>query len=342
MASERKPVRLFKRATLKDIAREAGVSVTTVSNVLNQIKISSYSKETKDQILQIAKELNYEKNVTAKNLATSDSNTIVMLLPPYLLGELQHSPFYFHLLNGIENKATELGYDVLVRFLKVNETIEDLSTWASSRLIKGIIGVGEINPRLIVALYKLGIELVLVDNYTNFDMKKLHYINTMDEVGGMMAAKHLMEQGYKRPCIMTSAIDGEKVDGYRYRGFSRALDQAGMAFDLIVVQTTLYQEGMDMSYELRSMGVDGIFCTSDSLALGVVDGLTQLGISVPEEVGVIGFDDFSRSRETWKPLTTIHQDVVKKGEIAVDTLHNKEQSLNRLKVAVNLIKRATT
>ncbi|WP_105614853.1 LacI family DNA-binding transcriptional regulator [Vallitalea okinawensis] len=332
----------MKRTTLKDIAIRAGVSITTVSNVLNKKNITSYSEDKKQEILRIAEELNYETNLAAKALVTQQSNMIVVLLPPYMLGWIQESPFYFYLISGIENKANTMGLDVIIKFIKFSETVEELLAWAKSRCLHGIVVVGEINKSLILGLNKLDIPIALVDNYTQFKLKNIHYINTMDEYGGMLAARHLMEQGYKRLCILTSNITEEKVDYHRYQGFKKAIRQAGYEESLVIVNTTTYQEGYDISYEVKTMGVDGAFCTSDILAIGLMDGLTNLGVKIPEDFGVIGFDNISRSKENWLPLTTINQDVIKKGELAVDTLNNEQSWGSQVKVSVNLIKRQTT
>ncbi len=335
-------MRLFKKATQKDIAREAGVSVTTVSNVLNNKNVTSYSEETRNEILRLADEMNYEIDMTAKNLVTRESKTIAVLMPSYMLGGLHNYPFYFHVISGVEYKATDMGCDVMIRYVKENETVDELVSWARGRMLKGIIIVGEISKHLIIGLHKLNVTLTLIDNYTDFEFKNVFYINTMDEQGGLVAAKHLIDCGYKKLCILTSSITGEQVDSYRYQGFAAMAHNHGISCDLIVVAHTVYQEGFDISYELKRMGIDGVFATSDNLALGVVDGLTKLGVKVPEDVGVVGFDDFARSRENWLPLTTIHQDALKKGELAVKTLFNTDTPIKRLKVSVGLMKRQTT
>lgn len=332
----------MKRATLKDIAEQVGVSITTVSNVLNNKNVTSYSEKRKREILRIAEELNYEPNLAAKALVTQQPNMIAVLLPPYMLGGLQESPFYFYLFSGIENRADSMGLDVIVKFIKATETVEELVAWAKGRSLHGIVIVGEINKSLILGLNKLDMPIALVDNYSQFKLKNIHYINTMDEYGGLIAGRHLLEQGYKRLCILTSNITEEKVDYYRYQGFRKAVQQAGYEESLVVVNTTTYQEGFDISYEVKTMGVDGAFCTSDSLALGLIDGLKSLGVEIPRDFGVIGFDNISRSRENWLPLTTINQDVIKKGELAVDTLYNQKSWGSQAKVSVNLIKRRTT
>ncbi|QUI21174.1 LacI family DNA-binding transcriptional regulator [Vallitalea pronyensis] len=332
----------MNKVTLKDIANEVGVSITTVSNVLNNKNITSYSEKRKQQILKIAEALNYEPNLAAKALATQQPNMMAVLLPHYTYGSLQECPFYFYLISGIKNGAHARGLDIIIRFIKANETVEALVAWARGRCLHGIVSVGEISKCLILGLNKLNMPIALVDNYTAFKLKNIHYINTMDEYGGLIAARHLLEQGYKHLCILTSSITEETVDYYRYRGFKKGVQQAGYEESLIVVSTTNYQEGFDISYEVKSMGIDGAFCTSDSLALGLIDGLRSLGVQVPTDLGVIGFDNMSRSRENWLPLTTINQNVIKKGELAVDTLYNHESWGSQAKVSVNLIKRATT
>lgn len=332
----------MKKATLKDIAQRVGVSITTVSNVLNHKNETSYSEKRKQEILRIAQDLKYEPNLAAKTLVTQQSNMIAVLLPPYMLGFIQESPFYFYLISGIENKAHAMGLDVIIKFIQYTDTVEELLAWAKSRNLHGIVIVGEINERYIAGFNKLDVAIALVDNYTDFELKNIHYINTMDEYGGLLAGRHLIEQGYQRLCILTTNISEQKVDFHRYQGFKKAIQQSGFEESLVVVNTTTYQEGYDISYEVKNMGVDGAFCTSDSLALGLIDGLTGLDVKIPDTFGVVGFDNISRSKENWMPLTTINQNVIKKGELAVETLFQKKSWGSQAKVSVNLIKRRST
>lgn len=330
--------------TVKDVAREAGVSRTTVSNVFN--KKAKYSKETEEAVLAAAKRLSYKPNLAAQSLITNKSHLIGLLLPSYVdKNTLTNSPFYNIIIDGIYAALQdETYYDVIIFCVSDEQALGEVGDWIDARNVDGIIALGQYNPTFIHELDAKSIPVVLIDNYQP-QVASFSYINSDDEAGGYLATRRLIESGYTSIALCT-ITPHSPVMHRRYAGYQRAMAEAGYEQHTFEGNQTAFEAGIQLGETLCTEGIDAAFCTEDMLAVGVLHSLLRMGIQVGPDFGLVGFDNIQMSRYVFPELTTIDQKIVEKGEIATTTLLKilEGDSLRgtRLILPMQLIERETT
>lgn len=332
------------RVTIKDIARIAEVSRTTVSNVLNGVY--KCTPETKAKILKISKELDYKPNIAAKTLVKNTSNLIGLVLPSYVDKRLlTGSPFYNLIIDGVNATLREkANYDLIINCITTDQNPNEVKDWARMRNLDGLIVVGEFDEKNLEELDKEKLPMVLIDNYF-FQLKNSSFINTEDEKGGYIATKHLVEKGYKKIAICSSSIEESSVNKRRYKGYQKCILENKLEECIFEVGGMYFEDGLKIADDIIKKDIDALFVTGDILALGILKKLIGLKKSVPKEIGIIGFDDLEMSKNFIPSLTTIDQNIFEKGETAVEVLlkmieHKIENE--SILMPVNLIKRETT
>jgi DNA-binding LacI/PurR family transcriptional regulator len=332
--------------TVVDVAREAGVSRTTVSNVFNGRQ--KYSEETRQAVLDAARRLGYRPNLAAKSLITNLSNLIGLILPSYVnQNTLTTSPFYNIVMDGIYSALQhEQYYDLIIYSVPDLARLYQVNDWIASRTIDGILAVGEFGSGFLQEINARSIPVVLIDNY-----QKTHpnfsYINSDDENGGYLAARRLIEGRYSRIALCavsplkTSPLMQKRCDGYR-----RAMQEAGLPENIFEGEGgPPFDTGKQFATRFIEQQVDAVFCLEDMLAVGVLHSLLEQGVRVGQEFGLVGFDNLSIGWQVVPELTTIDQNIFAKGEIATRTLLGllKEKTVNstRLVLPVELIRRKT-
>ena len=261
----------MKRVSIKDVAREAGVSATTVSYVLNRNPDETISAETTQRVLAVRR-LHYVPNLNARSLSSRRSNLIGVLIPQTEPGKefMFSNPFYGELLSAIEYTARKNGYHLLL-----SGTQEDQSyvSVAQNRGVDGIIIVGAYPGRNLEELRGMNVPIVLVDSYVKD--AAFHTIGIEDREGARMATEYLLRKGHREVAFVSGSIREHGVNSKRYQGYC------------------------------------------DALAVGLVKGLLQHGLRIPQDLSVVGFDDVYLSRICYPSLTTVHQDIARKGAEAV-------------------------
>ena len=305
--------------TLKDIAAEAGVSITTVSNVVHN-RSSRVSPEMVAKIWEIIERKHYVPSMTARSLANDDSSIIGMIthITPENLGSTMSDPFLGTFVEGIESRTREEGYYLMIRSVEDARALESLSrSWRLS----GLILTGMFRDDFFESAKNLGIPTVLIDSYV--DQTELCSIGLEDEKGGYLAAKHLLENGHRVIAFASPSIRPGGVVDKRLQGYRRALEEFGVAYDpsLIFTQEISVEEGKRLGHLLsEKKHITGIFASADILAAGIMAGLREKGLSIPEDKSIVGFDDNYLCRLTYPTLTTIHQDAEQKGVLATDMI----------------------
>ncbi|MFU0828278.1 MAG: hypothetical protein ACFWTJ_12265 [Lachnoclostridium sp.] len=312
-----------KRATIKDIAKKTGVSVATVSYVINGI--NKVSDDTKRLILKTMEEMDYKPNLTARSLTNRHSNMIGILLPITEKGSdasllLKDNPFYGELISGAEYKATELGYDILIKGIRPGESCRD---WIIKRNLDGAVFIGNYTVVISEEMKKLGSELVLMDAYD--EGTKIHHSIGIDDMrGGYLATKYLLELGHRKIAIAASNI---MVDGAIYRrflGYKNALSEYGIsATSHLIFQDTLtfeggYRTGVNIIKSREK--ISGVFAVADIVAFGIIKAFYDYGKEIPKDLSVVGFDDTKECEYNNPGLTTVHQPIYEKGATAVETI----------------------
>jgi len=305
--------------TLRDIAREAGVSITTVSNVVHNKK-SRVSPELTAKILEIISRENYIPSMTARTLANKASPIIGIInhMMSRSGGGFLADPFHSTFMGSIEDRMREKGYFIMVRTAADSRSLEEIyRNWN----LAGMIFTGLFKDDFFESVRSLGVPYVLIDSY--IDLPEVLNVGLDDQKGGYIATKHLLEHGHRRiaftsPCPREGGVIEQRLNGYK-----QALREYSVSFDpkLVFEREITISEGVRLGKELgQNKEITGIFASADILAAGIMAGLRETGIKVPDDKSIVGFDDNYLCRITSPPLTTVHQDAEEKGIIAAEMM----------------------
>ena len=327
-------------ATIKDVARLAGVSVATVSRVVNQK--NSVNPETAGQVLKAIEQLQYEPNAIARGLAGKKMGIIALILPDIL------NPFFPALARGVEDVANNEGLTVILG------NSDDLGLKESSyikvlkkKYVDGFIFASNtIREEDVEALRKERIPIVLLDRGLN--TASCTVIRSNNREGAKIAVQHLIERGCQRIAHIYGPQEvitaRERLLGYEevaggLSGYSPSLMVSGN-FDI--------QSGRNAVDQLlaRHPDLDGIFAGNDLMAVGALKALHERGIQVPRQVKVCGFDGIGLTEITEPELTTVAQPIYEMGELAAQMLLAEIESGIRenklIELGVTLIPRRST
>jgi len=314
---------MHEKPTSFDIAFLAGVSQPTVSRALRGSPVVSL--ETRKRIEEIARQLNYRVDKNASNLRSQHSNTLALLFfEDPTPDDSQINPFFLSMLGSITRASARQGYDLLISFQQLSRDWQQ--DYEDSRKADGIILLGygdyeEYRPRL-VRLVEQGTHFVrwgpVLDGQPGIS------VGCDNLQGGYEVTRHLLGTGRKAIAFLGTATSHYPEFFDRYRGYERAMMEAGVATSsaLQVDAITTEESGFQAASELRARGVafDAIVAASDLIAIGALRALQESGIDVPRQVGVVGFDDIPAASLTNPPLTTVMQDTRRAGELLVETL----------------------
>lgn len=312
-----------KRVTVRDIAKVAGVSVASVSNVLNGV--DKVSEETRERIIQVMLDLDYHPNLVARSLSKRKSDMIGLLLPITDEGPsstsllLRDNPFYGELLSGVEAKASEYGYDVLIKGIRSGESCRD---WILKRNLDGAIFLGNYSEVLSEEMQGLGKRLVLVDCYD--EGTQIHStIGIDDENGGYLAAKHLLENGHRKIALVASNVNLDGPIRRRYLGYKNAMEEFGITQtdDLILLDELSFDGGYRIGKKLlKRNDITAVFVVGDVMAFGILKAMYEVGKQIPEDLSIVGFDNTKGCEYSKPALTSVDQPVYDRGRMAVEAL----------------------
>lgn len=305
--------------TIKDIARLAGVSHSTVSRSLNDSPL--IHPETKERVKAIARSKGYEVNAIARSLSRGKTSCIALIYPEYF--ELPSIRIFFvSLLSHIQHVFEREMIDIMVSFPKnLHSGASSIQKLARERKIDGMLIVNnEIDADDIVCLEEARIPFVFLHKHPpEADVARVDFFCTDHAAGGRLAGERLLALGRRR-LLCVSAI-GEEFDA-RTEGFASALSTVDIGFDTssILYGDCSFDFGLEVALQRvadsrkgSGQGIDGVFCQTDLMALGLIQGLEKAGIRVPEDVSVVGYDDIELGSYFSPSLSTIHQPL---GEIA--------------------------
>ncbi len=301
-------------ATIKDVSKLAGVSVATVSRVINN---NGYVKEeTKNMIMKAMKSLNYQPNVMARGLAGKNTSTIALLVPDIL------NPYFPEVARSIEDAANKYGFNVIL----CNSDNDSNKETAYIELLKSkkvdglIIASYMIQEAQILSLIEEDIPVVIIDRV--FTNSKIISYYSKNKHGAMLAVEHLLEKGCTKiahiagPSYVQSSID--RTTGYEEKCISEGIYQSG----LIRKGDFNKEGGYKAMLDLLSAhpDIDGVFAANDLMAIGALKAIIKSGRRVPEDIKVIGFDDIPLASTVIPELTSIKQPIYDIGTLAMDSL----------------------
>jgi LacI family transcriptional regulator len=317
--------------TLMDVARAAGVSPSTVSRILSGT--ANVTQETRQRVMVEITRLNYQPNVLAQGLKRGQSRTIGVLTQEV------NSPFFNETVQGIESGFQDSVYDPIFsggysykedhpsdynRSLEEKRALEVLRR----RRVDALIVIGSSLPDELILELSEDMILVMVGRKVLGLEERCIY---MDNVrGGLEATEHLLELGHRRIAFITGT-QGHPHSAERLAGYCMALERAGIPFDpeLIIEGDYSEQSGLLAVETLLNKGIvfTAIFAANDQMACGARLALYDRGISVPQEISLIGFDDLSHVKYAIPPLTTMRQPMLEIGQAAARLTLNLLQSL---------------
>ena len=302
-------------ATIRDVARAAQVSMSTVSHVINGTRY--VSPPTRQRVLQAMAELNYSPNRLARSLRNNRTLTLGVLLPN------SANPFFAEVLLGIENACFERGYNIIMGNASDDPQRElEYLQVLLSRQVDGIllISTGAYNESLAL-LASHETPVVMVDRTA--DIPTVDEILTANKQGGLLATEYLLGLGHRRigcitgPSYLTPSAD--RVAGYR-----EALGAAGVPLDeaLVVTGDFQHESGYRACRQLLALPEPptAIFACNDLMAVGAICALHEAGLAVPDDVSVVGYDDIPLASYTVPRLTTIAQPARAIGQLAAERL----------------------
>lgn len=298
--------------TIHDVAARAGVSVATVSRVLNQKSL--VREETSKHVMAVARRMRYVPNVAARSLSSRRSHTVGVVLPD------MHGEFFSEVIRGVDLAARKLGYHILVSgsHSDPKELVEVLN--AMRGRVDGLIVMSPDDP-LNGVQEQIPADLPLVLLNAHGDHR--HRV-TIDNYGGAHAmVQHLAALGHTRIAFVKGPehnVDArERLRGYRH-AMRRLLDGGTRALELPGDFTE--DAGVEAAKAIAKMSPrpTAIFAANDSMAVGVVAALAEMGVAVPAEMAVAGFDDIPIARYVAPPLTTVHVPIAELGRRAFDLL----------------------
>ncbi|MBD5099172.1 MAG: LacI family transcriptional regulator [Clostridiales bacterium] len=327
---------------LKTIAKMAGVSTVTVSNVMNG-KYNRASKETIERVLKIIEENDYRPSATARSLTMKQSRIIGVVVAH--LGESEAfsaSPYDSQMLAYLERYVRGQGYYMLLRCVQQSsEAVPIFSTWN----VDGALLLGMYAEDALELQKKLDIPAVFIDTYAG-DVP-IANVGVDDYKGGYLAAKHLLDKGHRRIAFVAPSPESPGVVQERYRGFCDALGEQGLEVrpEHCFKVETLYESGVEAGKQIAAspIGFTAAAAMADVVALGVMEGLRLSGLRVPEDVSVTGFDNLPECQYSHPKLTSVSQRLEEKaqcaGEYLFSMLRDGAAITGDKKVDVELVER---
>lgn len=307
------------RVTIKDIAEKTGLSVSTVSLVLNNKK-HRLSQETRDRVWAAAREMGYRPNQLAVSLVTRRSKTVGLILPDVT------NMFFGEIAKGAEEESQRNGYSLILCNTNDNPQKDiDYMNVLLDRGIDGVIFVMSVTAyahraaECLSMLARMDRPVILVDRL--LPGQDCACVRTDNELGGYLATRHLLELGHRRVGCITGPMGGQSSK-QRFYGYIRALQEYRVAFDPELVLEGNFRTDLacDLTGRLLEKGVTAVFACNDMMAYGVYRRAAGMGRRVPEDLSIVGYDDLPFSEIMETPLTTVSQPARLMGERAAKNI----------------------
>ena len=323
--------------TLKDVAKEAGLAVETVSRVLNNR--GYISEKTKKKVYDAMQKIGYRPNIVARTLSKGRSDAIAVIVP-----HMVH-PYFSQMLSEIEHYAAEKQYQVFINNSTGDPQKEtSVLELCENSLVAGVLIFSlQVKPE---TLKKFNLPIITIERFIEGGTGCVLCDNYK---GGQLAAEELIRKGCKNLLMLGSVWQSKMPADVREDGFMDICRKRGVNAKVLTSNSQEYKEMKYHESILKALKefpeTDGVFCSSDLIAAQVIQVATMMRKRVPEDLKIIGFDDTELALLTTPKLTTIHQPIREMARKAVDmildTLEHKEVS-ERNVMDVSLVVRGTT
>ncbi len=302
--------------TIYDVAREANVSMATVSRVVNGNP--NVKPTTRKKVLEAIERLGYRPNAVARGLASKKTTTVGVIIPDI------SNIFYAELARGIEDVATMYKYNIILSNSDQNKEKEmHLLNTMLGKQVDGIVFMSEnITEEHVAEFKKSPVPIVLAASFDN--QGTIPSVNINYEQGAYDATKHLLDKEHTRIAFVSGQSEHAAAEVKKLQGYKRALEEAGVAFDeeLVVEGDYTYDSGIeafDKLWELQDKPT-AVFVSSDEMALGIIHGAQDKGVHIPNDVEVIGFDNTRLALMIRPQLSTVVQPMYDIGAVAMRLL----------------------
>lgn len=328
------------KVTIYDVAKEANVSIATVSKVINNN--GRISDKTRNKVKDVMEQLNYRPNILASALMGKQTKTIGLLIPDLA------NPFFSELARSIEDRGHDLGYNLVICNTDYeNEKENQYLSLLKQKSVDGfILASGFENLDKVEELMKEEIPVVIVAR--DFPMFPVNAVALDDFMGGYLAANHLIELGHQNLGIVARDLWSNRE---RLRGFKHALGENDLSLNSnfeFIDELDHIKAGREIAekYIKSDDRPTAIFACNDLLAAGVIQMAKQLGLNVPEDLSVVGFDNTSIATIIEPPLTTIAQPIQNMGkevmDLTVSIIKKEREEKSRITLLPSLVKRKST
>ncbi|HRJ28519.1 MAG TPA: LacI family DNA-binding transcriptional regulator [Cyclobacteriaceae bacterium] len=308
----------YNQVTIKDIARELGISPSTVSRALKDHP--DISPDTKKAVNELAEKLNYQPNIVALSLRQSKTNTIGVIIP-----EIVHF-FFSTIISGIEDVAYSAGYNVIITQSNESEAREilDMKALFNSRVDGMLMSVSRETTNFdhIEGMLAKGVPIVFFDRVYNTDQASKIIVD--DFTGAKDATLHLIEQGCKRIAHIEGPPNLE-ISKQRLEGYKEALKENNIPFNkelIAICPSGTIEEGKKATEKLLALKnpPDAIFATNDPAAMGAMQAIKEKGLKMPKDIALVGFSNWFFSALMDPPLSSVDQPGFEMGQEAAKLL----------------------
>jgi len=333
----------LRKSTAWDVAEKAGVSQSTVSRVFTGS--TRISEQTRARVIAAAEALDYLPDKRASRLRSGQTGVIAVVLITRAEDSAQEvNPFTYALLGGVCRAASARGYETLVSFQASPD--EFYSRYVEQRDADAMIVLGTTQNPEAWTHFRPVLQQEPRSICWGLPFEEAHSVRSDNRLGGRLAAEHLWQQGYRKPVFLGPIESAQRQFNERYDGFREALAElGGTALVMRDVSTNdRYKQGREAIARLAQDGAeyDSIFAACDFIALGALEALIERGMSVPGDVGIIGYDGLAATAHANPPLTTIKPDLEEAGRQLVEQVLGDESEGAPSLAPVELIARAST
>lgn len=334
------------RATIKDVAKKANVSIATVSLVINNHK--RISPDTRKKVLETIEALGYQPSRSARGLVSRKSGNIGFILTEDHF--LKTEPFYTQIFLGTEFEARQHPYYVLLSLITTDYSQHPvLPRFVLENSVDGIIIAGKVPDELISSLSQYSVPVVFVDYYPNENGRAAVLIDNLN--GGSQATQHLIDCGHKQIAFLGGDMDHPSIRD-RFQGYKITLEKNNLNFTDDLVIDTEIATSRESGYRAASILLKkiekftAVFACNDAMAIGAMQFFKEAGLRIPTDISIIGFDDVQMDILVDPPLTTVHVPKVDMGSEAMrlisEILSSKRDGTRKILMPVNLIVRNST
>ena len=331
-----------RRVTSIDVAERAGVSQSTVSRALAGSE--TITEATRSRVERAAAELGYQVNARAAGLRRGETGTIaIVVIGRDGEGPTAINPFYYSLLGSTCAAAAEAGYEALVSFQAKPEQF--FGHYVARRHADGVVVIGTATNEAAWDYFRNCAEEAPRMAFWGSPFDDSVWVRSDNRAGGQLAVERLVQGGAKHIVFVGDPTSSQRQFRERYEGYRSAMEAAGLTPGEAVVSAgeDRVSQGRNATAQMVDSGArfDGLFFACDAMALGALEELAARGISVPDDVAVIGFDGLGSGAFSAPPLTTVEPDFALAGRLLVETALASEAERPERRVAVHLVERAS-